>query len=144
MPSKREQVIGGVVQLFKAALPQAEVGRNVPKPEKIGPHGSVVVSDGEPGEPEITFSPIAYIYEHRIAVEVAVNKTKTKSAETVLDEVLGLIGSAVEADLTLGGLCDHIHLEAPVTDELVATGAVTARWAEFGLIAVYSTPNPLT
>ena len=71
MPSKRETVLGAVKALVAAALPGAEVKRNLAKPERIPPGGLVVIRDGDPGEPDVTLSPVFYLYTHRIPVEIA-------------------------------------------------------------------------
>lgn len=51
MTSRREQVIEAVKALVAGALPNAEVKRNLAKPERIAPGGLVVVRDGDPGSP---------------------------------------------------------------------------------------------
>lgn len=144
MPSVREQVIDAVVTKIQATFPQATVLRNSAKPEGIGLHGLVVVRDGDPGDPEITMSPLTYIYEHRIPVEIAVNPSRAEDAESTLDDMLVLLGRAVEADRTLGGLCDFVDTEAPATEAIEATGAVAARWGDAAVVAIYATSNPLT
>jgi hypothetical protein len=44
----------------------------------------------------------------------------------------------------LGGLCDFIEPEAPSSDDLETTGAMSGRWADTAIIANYATPNPLS
>ena|SRR5947209_5441817 len=144
MASKREQVIDAVVTKMQATFPQATVLRNAAKPEGIGSHGLIVVRDGDPGDPEITMSPLTYIYEHRIPVEIAVNPTRIEDVESTLDDMLVLLGQAIQADRTLGGLCDFADTEAPATEAIEATGAVAARWGDAAVLAIYATANPLT
>ena len=143
MTSRREQVIDAVKALVAAALPNADVKRNLAKAERIPPGGLVIVRDGEPGEPEAMLSPLTYIYTHRIPIEVAAYETASKSREKVLDEMLGAIGAALAADRTLGGRCDFIEAEAPSTDDVEAAGARAGRWADAAIIAVYGTTDPL-
>jgi hypothetical protein len=57
--------------------------------------------------------------------------------------MLTAFGAAIEADRTLGGLCLYAELEAPVTDDIEATGAVSARWADCAVLASYTTASPL-
>lgn len=144
MMSRREQVLDGVRALIAATLPAAKVERNAAKPERIPTGGLVIVRDGDPGDPEVHLSPLTYIYTHRISAEVAVLATPPLSREQVLDQSLQAIGEAIEANRTLGGLCDFIESEAPSTDELEAAGTVAARWADVLIVATYATPNPLT
>jgi hypothetical protein len=143
MTSKREQVLDAVKALVAAALPNADVKRNLAKAERIPPGGLVIVRDGEPGEPEVMLSPLLYIYTHRIPIEVAANETSSQPREQVLDEMLGAIGGAVAGDRTLGGLCDFIEAEAPVMDDVETAGARAGRWADVAIIAVYGTTDPL-
>jgi len=49
MTSKREAVLKAVTARIVAALPGAEVKRNLAKAERIGPGGLVVIRDGDPG-----------------------------------------------------------------------------------------------
>jgi len=143
MTSKREQVLDAIKALVAAALPNADVKRNLAKAERIPPGGLAIVRDGEPGEPEVMLSPLLYVYTHRIAIEVAAYETASKSREEVLDEMLGAIGTAVAADRTLGGLCDFVEAEAPATDDVETAGARAGRWADVAIIAVYGTTDPL-
>ena len=64
-------------------------------------------------------------------------------ARALLDTMLGAIGAAVMANRTLGGLCDWIEAEAPVTDDIEAFGALPGRFADLAILAVYATTDPL-
>lgn len=143
MASRREQVVTAVVALLASALPNAEVKRNLAKPERIAPGGLVIVRDGDPGDPEIELSPLAYIYAHRVPIEVAVHDAPLVSREQALDDLLSAIGAAIAADRTLGGLCDFVEAEAPSTDDLETTGALAGRWADTAIVATYATADPL-
>lgn len=142
MSSKREQVLQAVLALIAGALPGAEVKRNLAKPERIPAGGLVIIHDGDPGEPEITLSPLTYLYTHRIPIEVAVHQPAAPR-EQALDAILGQIGAAVAGDRTLGGLCDFLEAEAPATADVETTGALAGRWANAAIIAVYGTADPL-
>jgi len=141
--SKREQVLDAIKALLSSALPNADVRRNLAKPERIPPGGLVVVRDGDPGEPEVMLSPLVYVYSHRIPIELAAYETSSQSPEQVLDEMLGSIGVAVSGDRTLGGLCDFIEAQAPATDDVETAGARAGRWADAAIVAVYGTSDPL-
>lgn len=143
MTSRREQVLDAIKTLVAAALPNAEVKRNLAKAERIPPGGLVIIRDGDPGEPEVILSPLSYVYTHRIPIELAAYETSSATREQVLDGMLGAIGAAVVANRTLGGLCDFIEAEAPSTEDVETTGARVGRWADLAMIAVYGTPDPL-
>jgi len=143
MTSRREQVLGAVHALIASTLPSAEVKRNLAKPERVPPGGLVIVRDGDPGEPEITLSPLTYIFTHRIPMEVAAYETSSEIRERVLDGMLAALGGAVASSRTLGGLCDFIETEAPVTEDVETAGARAVRWADAVIVAVYGTTDPL-
>lgn len=143
MTSKREAVLNAVTARIVAALPGADVKRNLAKAERIGPGGLVVVRDGDPGEPEVMLSPLLYLYSHRVLVEIAAYESATLTREAVIDQMLRAIGAVLAGNRTLGGLCDWIEPEAPVTDDVETLGALPGRVAEFAILAVYATPDPL-
>ena len=144
MASRREQVIDAVKALIAAALPAAEVKRNLDKPERIPPGGLVIIRDGDPGEPDVLLSPLSYTYSHRVPVEIAAYPSDTLTREQAADAMLAAIGTAVSANRTLGGLCLFLETEAPSTGDLETAGAKSARWAEAAIVAIYVTSNPLT
>jgi hypothetical protein len=143
MTSRREQVLDAIKALIVAALPNAEVKRNLAKPERIPPGGLAIIRDGDPGEPEVILSPLIYVYTHRIPIELAAYETSSQTREQVLDGMLGAIGTAVVSNRTLGGLCDFIEAEAPSTEDVEMTGARASRWADVAIVAVYGTTDPL-
>jgi len=144
MASRREQVIGAIKALVAAALPSADVKRNLDKPERIPPGGLVIIRDGDPGEPEVLLSPLTYVYAHRVPIELAAFASAPITREEALDQMLSAIGAAVAANRTLDGLCDFIEPEAPSSDDLETAGAVSGRWADTAIVAHYATPDPLT
>lgn len=144
MTSKRELVAAALFGLISAALPNADGRRNASKPTAIAPGGSFILRDGDPGEPEVDLSPLAYTYQHRFMLELAGYASDTLTREQVLDSLLTPLGEAVEADRGLGGLTEWLEFEAPnPDDDLEAFGAEPAAWAEVPLIATYVTSNPL-
>lgn len=141
--SKREQVLEALRALLTAALPAATVKRNAAKPERIPDGGLVIIRDGDPGEPEITLSPLTYIHAHRVPLEIAAFGSGLLTREQAVNQMLAAIAGAVAADRTLGGLCDFVETQAPLTDDLETTGALTGRWADAALMVTYSTSDPL-
>jgi hypothetical protein len=144
MASRREEVLDAIKTLIAGALPNAEVKRNLDKPERIPPGGLVIIRDGDPGEPEVLLSPLTYVYEHRVPIELAAFTSASLTREQTIDQMLSAIGTAAMADRTLGGLCDFIETEAPTSDDLETAGAISGRWADAAIIASYATANPLT
>lgn len=143
MNSRREQVLAAIRALIAGALPFAEVKRNLAKPERIPPGGLVVIRDGDPGEPDVTLSPVSYLYTHRVPIEVAAFEGAATTREQAIDAMLRTIGAAVVANRRLGGLVDWIEAEAPATDDIEAVGSQAARFADLAIVATYATSDPL-
>ncbi|WP_217430233.1 hypothetical protein [Sphingomonas bacterium] len=124
-----------------AALPLATVvgmSGDEDTPARIDAGGRVVVRSGDPGEPEVDLSPLAYNYDQRISVELAA------LTESALDDMLGAIGAVIEADRTLGGLCTWVDATAPETEEIYVAGGAPPRGANVIVTASYTTPHPFT
>lgn len=136
-------MLDAIHTLVASALPGAEVKRNFAKPERVPPGGLAIIRDGDPGEPEVTLSPLTYIYTHRIPIEIAAYETSSETRERVLDDMLAAIGATIASNRTLGGLCDFIEAEAPVTEDAETAGARAVRWADVSIVAIYGTADPL-
>ncbi|MET4683688.1 hypothetical protein [Brevundimonas faecalis] len=143
MASKREEVVQAVDAMLKAALPHAEHRRDQPLPKRPDPGGTVILHDGDPGEPEVTLSPLLYTYEHEIELEV-LGPIGSAARHELLDQMLQAIGERIETDRSLGGLAEWLEPGAPLTDDIVLDNAEPVRGAQLTILAVYSTPNPLT
>lgn len=109
-------------------------------PERIPAAGIVILRDGEPGEPEVTLSPLAYHYEHRAEIEAIVQGGNRDAA---FDTLCASIGTALAADRTLGGLCDWAEAEAPRLVDLPVEGAASLKVATITVVLHYSLADPL-
>lgn len=143
MTSKREAVLSAIRSLVATALPAADVKRNLAKPDRIPPGGLIVIRDGDPGEPDVTLSPLSYLYSHRVLVEIAAFEGASTTREQALDAMMRAIGAAIVANRTLGGLADWIEAEAPASGDAETAGSQPARFADLAIVAVYATPDPL-
>ena len=110
-------------------------------PERIPAAGLIIQRDGQPGEPEVTLSPLRYHYQHRTELEVVVQAGPGRA--TAFDTLIAAIGTALEADRTLGGLCDWVEPEAPASVDLPIEGAAALKAAVITLNLHYSTTGPL-
>ena len=111
MPTTRETVLAALqarLQPLAALTLRDEV-----LPERIPTAGLIILRDGQPGEPEVTLSPLRYHYQHRAELEVVV-QAGTGRAST-FDTLIASIGTKLEADRTLGGLCDWIEPEVTLS-----------------------------
>jgi len=66
----RETILTALHTLLQA-LPATALRGNV-LPERIPASGLLILRDGEPGEPEVTLSPLRYHYQHRAEIEAIV------------------------------------------------------------------------
>ncbi len=139
MPTTRETILAALHARLQSVA--ALVLRDEVLPERIPTTGLIILRDGQPGEPEVTLSPLRYHYQHRAELEVVVQAAKDRA--TAFDTLISAIGSALEADRTLGGLCDWIEPEAPASVDLPIEGAAALKAAVITLNLHYTTTGPL-
>jgi hypothetical protein len=101
----------------------------------------IILRDDQPGEPEVTLSPLRYHYQHRAELDVAVQAGTGRA--NAFDSLVAAIGAALEADRTLGGLCDWVEPEAPASVDLPIEGAAALKAAVITVILHYTTTGPL-
>ena len=138
MPTSRETILAALHARL-SALP-ATVLRGEVLPERVPAAGLLILRDGEPGEPEVTLSPLNYHYQHRAEIEAVVQGT---GREAAFDTLTASIGTALAADRTLGGLCDWIETDAPEPADLAVEGAPSIRAAVLILNLHYTSNDPL-
>lgn len=119
----------------------ATVLRGETLPEELSADGLVILRDGNPGEPEVTISPLRYHYEHRATVEIFAG---TEERHALFDALRMHVGAVILADRTLGGLCDWMEAEAPEPTDLPFEGADTIKAASIAVILHFWTPDPLS
>ena len=139
MPTTRETILAALharLQPLAALTLRDEV-----LPERIPATGLIILRDGQPGEPEVTLSPLRYHYEHRAELEVIVQVGNGRAS--AFDDLVAAIGTALEADRTLGGLCDWVEPEAPASVDLPVEGAAALKAAVITVVLHYTTTGPL-
>ena len=139
MTSQREAILSALLETLRTNL-ASSVRRNEVLPEKVPSTGLVILRDGEPGEPEVTLSPLRYHYQHRAEIEAVVQGADRDAA---FDTLTAGIGTALAADRTLGGLCDWVEAEAPRPVDLPVEGAASLKAAVIPVVLHYSTADPL-
>ncbi len=97
MPTPRETILAALHSLLSVL------------PERVPAEGLLILRDGEPGEPDVTLSPLTYHYRHRAEIEAVVQGA---ARDTAFDMLTASIGAAIAGDRTLGGLCDWVETEA--------------------------------
>lgn len=139
MPTTRETIFAALHARLQPLA--ATVLRDEVLPERIPPAGLIILRDGQPGEPEVTLSPLRYHFQHRAELEVIVQGANDRAM--AFDILMAAIGAALVADRTLGGLCDWVEAEAPASVDLPVDGAVSLKAAVVAVVLHYSTSGPL-
>ncbi len=96
MPTPRETILAALHARL-SALP-ATVLRSEVLPERVPAGGLVILRDGEPGEPEVTLSPVRYHWQHRAELEVVVQGKTSANRDAAFDVLTAAIGTALAAD----------------------------------------------
>jgi len=138
MTTTRESILQALHLLLQTQA--ATVLRGEVLPERVPAAGLLILRDGEPGEPEVTLSPLRYHYQHRAEIEAVVQGT---DRDAVFDALCSGIGTALAADRTLGGLCDWVEAEAPRPVDLPVEGAASLKAAVIPVVLHYTTADPL-
>ena len=139
MASKRELVLAALhTRLQTLAAP---VLRGDVLPERIPATGLIILRDGKPGDPEVTLSPLTWFYEHRAELEVVIQAGTERDAQ--FDALTANIGTVLEGDRTLGGLCDWVEAEAPEPVDLPIEGAAALKAAVIVVVLHYTTDDTL-
>ncbi|KGJ02658.1 hypothetical protein [Paracoccus sphaerophysae] len=139
MPTTRETILAALharLQSLAAVTLRDEV-----LPERIPAAGLIILRDGQPGEPEVTLSPLRYHYQHRAELEVVVQVGTGRAS--AFDTLIAAIGASLDADRTLGGLCDWVEPEAPASVDLPIDGAAALKAAVITVVLHYTTTGPL-
>lgn len=139
MPTPRETILTALHARL-SALP-ATVLRGDVLPERVPATGLLILRDGEPGEPEVTLSPLRYHYQHRAEIEAVV---QGEGRNTSFAALCASIGAVISADRTLGGQCDWVEAEAPRPVDVPVEGAVGLKAAVIMVVLQYSVSDTLT
>ena len=85
-------------------------------------------------------SPLRYHYEHKAELEVVVQGA---NRDLGFDALIASIGALIEADRTLGGLCNWVEAEAPRPVDLPVEGAASLKAGVVTIALHYTTASPL-
>lgn len=139
MSTTRETVLAALHARLQPLV--ARTLRDEVLPERIPAAGLIILRDGQPGEPEVTLSPLRYHYQHRAELEIIVQAGTGRAS--AFDDLVAAIGTALDADRTLGGLCDWVEPEAPASVDLPVEGAAALKAAVITVVLHYTTTGPL-
>ena len=138
MLSARETILAALYA--RLSMLPARALRGDVLPERIPTEGLLILRDGDPGEPEVTLSPLRYHYQHRAEIEAVV---QCVDRDVGFEILCASLGAALAEDRTLGGLCDWVEAEAPQPVDLPADGGASLKAALITIVLQYSTQDPL-
>ncbi len=138
MLSARETILAALYA--RLSMLPARALRGDVLPERIPTEGLLILRDGDPGEPEVTLSPLRYHYQHRAEIEAVV---QCVDRDVGFDILCASVGAALAEDRTLGGLCDWVEAEAPQPVDLPVDGGASLKAALITIVLQYSTQDPL-
>ena len=104
--------------------------------DRVPAGGRVAIGNGDPGEPDITLSPITYHYDRSIDIEIT-------AAPATVRAIVDALSVALAADRTLGGVVEWADAIAPLIVSESADGAPVITTASATIVASYSTTRPL-
>ena len=138
MPTPRETILAALHARL-SVLPATALRGEV-LPERVPAEGLLILRDGEPGEPDVTLSPLRYHYQHRAEIEAVVQGADRDAA---FDTLTASVGSMLAADRTLGGLCDLVTPLAPEIGSLGINQAPSVKTAIVLIELIYVTDGQL-
>ncbi len=143
MFSKTEQILTALADRLRA-VPKAKVERNTAAPERIPRGGLIVLRDGDPGEPERTLGGIGGVYySHAVEIEVYVETGEAAARDAAFDALVRNIGTALDADPTLGGLVFGMTYARPEIDTEAVIGAPAIKTGTLECVIEYESESPL-
>ena|ERR1700722_1232408 len=102
-----------------------------------------MMRDGISEAPEVLLSPLTYIYQHGILLEVLVQNPDPAARDSQLDTLLSNIGALITQNRSLGGLAEWMEAEAPAFIDEPIEGAASVKMAQLSVMVRFSTSDPL-
>lgn len=124
--SAAERALEALAGVLAAAAPVgAEFARNEVFPTWVPAAGMMILRDGDPGEPEVTLSPLRHHYAHLADLDLVVEAADPETRAARLDALRMAVGLALEAAPTLGGAVDWCEPEPAEPADIAVEGAET-------------------
>lgn len=145
MASTREEIMLAVLARLQT-IPDVAVLRNSDLPQDLPNAGLIVLRDGKAGEADIILGqPRTYLWDRVAEIVVVAGDADTDAAKAKSDTLIQAIESALglEADATIGGLCESAELGEPDFDDVAPEGALPLRGATLPLTLSYATSTAL-
>lgn len=141
--SQRENAIGALFAVLGQLSLGTMVKRNAALPERIADHAMAILRDGEMGEPEVSLSPLAYHWQHQVAIELFVADTDASTRDSRMDGLLTELASLIETDRTLAGVVEYAEIGQPKFDDLAPEGTSGIKACLLPVVLHYSSSGSL-
>lgn len=143
MPTQRERAIQALYTFLKTALEPMVLRRNEVLSTVIPAEGLLILRDGDAGEPEILLSPLRYLYQHRVELEVWVQQADSSERDEQFDQLLQRLGVALDRAGTLSDAVDLLHTGSPEFSTESIEGGATVKVAIIPVYLEFNTRHPL-
>lgn len=146
MATTREQIMLAVLAKLQTVPGGVHVLRNADLPLELPAAGMIVLRDGKAGEAEVLLgSPRTYLWDRVAEIVVVAGDANPDEAKSKSDTLIQAIETALglEADSTIGGLCESAELGEPDFDDVAPDGALPMRGATLPLTLSYATATAL-
>ncbi|MDA1356098.1 MAG: acyl-CoA transferase [Proteobacteria bacterium] len=141
--SRTERILEAIKTLL-ITVPNAKIERNTAVPEKIPTGGLIVLRDGDPGEPETALGGFGVVYySHGIEIELYIEDGNATARDAAFDGLVQAIGTALEAEPTLGGLAFGMTYGRPEINTEAVAGAPAIKSGVMTVTVEYETTSPL-
>ena len=145
MPTSKTEQVLEAIKLLLQAIPDVVVERNSVLPEKVPTGGLIILRDGDPGEPEQSLGGFeGTYYQHSVEIEVYVEEGDAAVRDSAFDDLLQQIGTALDADPTLGGFAFGLTYGRPEPSIEAVAGAPAIKSATLSVTADYEAETPLS
>jgi hypothetical protein len=145
MPARKAEQILEALRAVLEMVPGAAVARNSVLPEKIPDGGLIILRDGDPGEPEEALGGFgSTYYQHAVEIEVYIEEGDAAARDVAFDALLQQIGTALEADPTVGDLAFGMTYGRPEPSIEAVAGAPAIKSATLSVTIDYETSAPLS
>ena len=141
--TRREQAISALHSLLAEKLGTVLVRRNEVLSTVIPREGLLILRDGDAGEPEVLLSPLRYLYQHRVELEVWVQQAQSTERDQQFDQLLQKLGVALDSAGTLNDAVDLLHTGSPEFSTESIEGGATVKVATIPIFLEFNTRHPL-
>lgn len=140
-----EDILRKLFVLIAEAVPDATVLRNGTVPEEIPDGGLVIIRDGDPGAPDEVLGGFRDVfYQHSVDIELYAAHAVQETRDATFGYLLKGVGAALEANLTLGGLCAGFSYGAPAASTEPTDGGHDIKQGVLTLLVDYTAAAPLS